>query len=280
MMDDEGRVRMSDQQSQDSRAVGNGVAVTGKGDFLKITGQNYLNFLKILHKSAVFDWYMEVGCRAGRTFGPVRGRTIAVDPFFRITENVINSKPNLFIFQQTSDDFFADDFVGKMGIKLSLSFLDGMHLFEFLLRDFINTEKLSDKNGAIMLHDCCPWNFPMQTRSYENLPDGRPWTGDVWKLIPILQEYRPDLTIEILGSAPSGLVILSGLDPKNTVLTDNYDEIIKQYTDCSMSAFGVSNFFESFEFIDPIAYAKAGYPAFKKVMQSPKSVHDPKRITP
>ncbi len=32
------------------------------------------------------------------------------------------------------------------------------------------------------------------------------WTGDVWKLIPILQRYRPDLQLTLFDAPPSGLV--------------------------------------------------------------------------
>lgn len=101
----------------------------------------------------LFDWYLEVGCRSGRTFGPVRGKTIAVDPYFRIETNVIGPKPALHILQQTSDDFFASGFLKAMKIKLSFSFLDGLHLFEYLLRDFMGAEANSHKNGVIAMHD-------------------------------------------------------------------------------------------------------------------------------
>lgn len=256
------------------------VAIPRRGGFQRIIGQNYLHFLAELHSRMMFDWYMEIGCRAGKTFGPVRGKTIAVDPFFRVTENVINSKPRLFVFQQTSDDFFADGFLAETKLKLSFSFLDGMHLFEFLLRDFINTEAVSLSEGVIAMHDCCPSNFPMQSRNYTNLKKGQAWTGDVWKLIPIIQEYRPDLKMEILGAAPTGVVLLSNLDPGNRVLSENYDEIISRYTDETISNFGVDNFFDSFEFIDPIAYAEANYPAFEKIRQDPSTALKPQRITP
>ena len=48
--------------------------------------------MRQLHASAVFDWYLEVGCRNGLSFAPVRSKTIAVDPYFRIESNVINEK--------------------------------------------------------------------------------------------------------------------------------------------------------------------------------------------
>jgi hypothetical protein len=122
--------------------------------FNRAMGKNYARFLDGLHANMLFDWYLEVGCRSGRTFGPVRGKTIAVDPYFRIETNVIGPKPALHILQQTSDDFFASGFLKAMKIKLSFSFLDGLHLFEYLLRDFMGAEANSHKNGVIAMHDC------------------------------------------------------------------------------------------------------------------------------
>ena len=173
--------------------------------YVKPMGMPYYRFLSRLHASTLLDWYLEVGCREGLSFAPVVGKTIAVDPFFRAEINIINRKPELHVFQAKSDDFFASGFLARNGIRLSAAFLDGMHLFEYLLRDFMNTEAQSDPKGVIMLHDCVPYSFEMTTRDLENLPKGS-WTGDVWKLIPILQAWRPDLMLTVLDCRPTGLV--------------------------------------------------------------------------
>ena len=47
--------------------------------FIRAEGKQYTRFLDNLHRTHLFDWYLEVGCRSGRTFGPVRGKTIAVE---------------------------------------------------------------------------------------------------------------------------------------------------------------------------------------------------------
>lgn len=215
--------------------------------YVKPQGLHYRRFLAELHATSLFDWYLEVGCRSGESFAPVRSKTIAVDPFFRAEINIIGKKPALHVFQATSDDFFAGGFLLRNDIRLSLAFLDGMHLFEFLLRDFINTEARMDPKGVIMLHDCVPYGLKMTRRDLDNLPDG-PWTGDVWKLIPILQKWRPDLTVTVLDCAPTGLVCISGLDPTSRVLADNHDRIVTEYRDMDIKAFGVERFFGSFDF--------------------------------
>ena len=242
-------------------------------------GMRYVKFLSQLHQQNLFDWYMEVGCRTGRTFAPVRGKTVAVDPFFRLDSNVVGVKPQLHVFQTTSDDFFETGFLAKNKIKLSFSFLDGMHLFEFLLRDIINTEANSDQNGAMALHDCCPFTHEMTTRNLDNLPQDA-WTGDVWKIIPILQKYRPDLKMTVLDCKPTGLVVLSGLSPKNSFLKKNYDKIVEEFTDLTLKDFGEDKFFDSFEYTNARAALAEGLPFLRDVSQSPENVLTPEKITP
>ena len=42
-----------------------------------------------------------------------------------------------------------------------IAFLDGMHRAEYLLRDFMNTERFSHERTLILLHDCLPVNARM-----------------------------------------------------------------------------------------------------------------------
>lgn len=213
----------------------------------------YVDFLTTLHQTYLFDWYMEIGCRYGTSFAPVRSKTIAVDPFFRIKTDIVGAKPQLMVFQQTSDDFFANGMLQRLGVRVGLSFLDGMHLFEYLLRDFINTEANSDPDGVILMHDCCPFNDGMTTRDLDNLPRGA-WTGDVWKLIPILQTYRPDLRVDVLGCKPTGLVAVSGLDPDNQTLRRAYDSILADWTPVELARYSPARLYGAFDYTPAESY--------------------------
>jgi hypothetical protein len=247
--------------------------------FVKPAGMPYYRFLRNLHEACLFDWYLEVGCRSGESFAPVRSKTIAVDPFFRAEINIIGTKPALHVFQATSDDFFASEFLARNDIRLSLAFLDGMHLVEFLLRDFMNTEARMDPNGVIMMHDCVPYGLKMTRRDLDNLPDGA-WTGDVWKLIPILQTWRPDLKVTVLDCRPTGLVCVSGLDPENRVLSQNYDRILADFVDTDIKQFGVERFFGSFELTPARLVARKGFQSFRPVSLAEDQALHPREITP
>lgn len=54
-------------------------------------------------------------------------------------------------------------------------------------------------------------------------------TGDVWKLNPTLQRYRPDLKIDVLDCQPIGLVLESDVGPENTTRADKSDGIISDW---------------------------------------------------
>lgn len=242
--------------------------------YLKPHGTRYLKFLNWLHGEMLFDWYMEIGCCNGDSFAPVRSKTVAVDPFFRAEIDIIGKKPALHVFQATSDDFFATGFLQRNDIRLSVSFLDGMHLFDFLLRDFINTEAASDPKGVIMMHDLVPHDRAMTTRDLSAIRGN--WTGDVWKLLPILQRWRPDLTLTMLNLRPTGVLCASNLSPGNRVLQDNYDAIVAEFMAQDIEAHGVDRYFASFEYIDAIAMKDAGFPLFQPLALDPSAALEPR----
>jgi hypothetical protein len=247
--------------------------------FIRPVGPSYYKFLGALHQAMLFDWYMEIGCRQGVSFAPVRSKTIAVDPFFRAEINIIGKKPALHIFQATSDDFFAQKFMQRNGIQLGVSFLDGMHLYEYLLRDFMNTEAASHPDGVILLHDCVPFDHGMTTRDLNNLPRGA-WTGDVWKLIPILQRWRPDLTLTILDCRPTALVAVTNLKPGNRDLHDAAAEIHAEFGAVDLETWGLERFFQSFEMVSALDCATGGFELFRPVSIDPSLAIDPRKITP
>jgi hypothetical protein len=272
------RQRKADQAANRDRADAAGAKRPLQAGYRRATGQRYTEFFEQLHAALHVDWYLEVGCRAGTSFAPVRSKTIAIDPYFKAETNIIGSKPRLFVFQETSDSFFKSGFLKLNKIDLSFSFLDGMHLFEFLLRDFMNAEANSLAKGVIAMHDCCPFTERMQTRDLEKLPPGA-WTGDVWKIVPILQEYRPDLNVTVLGCRPTGLVMVSNLDPANTVLQENYDEIIRRFTPHTLESWGAKKFYDSFAYADPQEFAEAGYPLLSGVRLEESLALAPKPVT-
>jgi hypothetical protein len=107
--------------------------------------------------------YLEIGCFNDELFSKIKIETkIGVDPVSGGT------------IRDSSDNFFK-----KNNIKFDIIFIDGLHEYDQVKKDIINSLLFLNNNGVIFLHDCMP-------RSYLHQAVPRAtgvWNGDVWKNI-------------------------------------------------------------------------------------------------
>jgi len=200
-------------------------------------GRHYLDVLEHLHDTLKPDWYLEIGAGRGHSLMRCKGRAIAVDPAFRMSGDVMGDKPALHLIQSTSEDFFASGQALELAPQIDMAFIDGMHLFEYVLDDFIGTERLCHSGGVILLHDLMPFSPAAAEREWD--PERtKGWSGDVWKMVLVLRKFRPDLMFSVLDARPCGLGMVTGLDPENTVLAEARDRILEEYMDLTVQEFG------------------------------------------
>ncbi len=223
-------------------------------DFPRMTDVSYLTVLSEIHARRKVGKYLEIGSRTGSSIAKVNCSYAAVDPDFAITADVFNDAAEMLFFQQTSDAFFESNVLGKLGWAPDLTFVDGMHLFEFALRDFMNAEKAMGKDGIVCLHDVCPFHYDITTRDDSAIERLGAWSGDVWKTVSALLDLRPDLQIDIVAAAHTGLACISNLDPNNTVLADNYNQLIAKYQQLELVEIGADAYFGRFNLVDPTDY--------------------------
>jgi hypothetical protein len=212
------------------------------GRELSLDGEIYTHTLASLHLALKPRSYLEIGVLHGDTLALALCPTVGVDPAFQITQDVEAGKPSLQLFETTSDDFFArNDLRALLGGPVGMAFLDGMHQFDFLLRDFINTEAACDDASVVLMHDCLPRDALMTGAADETAPSRFPgyWTGDVWKIVPVLRQWRPDLDLSVLDALPTGLGAVTRLNPASTVLKDNYDAIVAEWAGVSLADYGL-----------------------------------------
>lgn len=194
----------------------------------RLSEKQYQEVLRHLHTRLRPRTYVEIGIFKGDTLALAlpETRAFGVDPAPKLDEP---PPSNTSVHAMTSDAFFADPALNDMlrRRRVDMAFIDGFHSFDQVLRDFMNLEPLMSPNGVILIHDC----FPVDAASAERTttPTARLWAGDVWKAIPCLKACRPDLRIHTLPVRPTGLAIVTGLNPHSTALGTHYERLVERY---------------------------------------------------
>jgi len=206
-----------------------------------LAGEGYDTVLERFHSILRPRTYLEIGVAQGSTLALAQAHSIAIDPTFDISLPITNNKTTCHLYQMTSDNFFRNYNPSLIfGQTIDLAFLDGMHWFEYLLRDFANVERHCRRNSIVTMHDCVPTDEYVARRdsAEESLKEKSKhsawWAGDVWKVIAILKKYRPDLRILVLDAPPTGLVIVTNLDPLSDILSSRYTDILAEFRDLTI----------------------------------------------
>ena len=179
----------------------------------------YYGLLRRIHELRQPDLYVEIGVHEGHSLAFVQPgtRIVGVDPAPKVAE----PPPDTTIVAETSDDFFANP-AALRGEAIDLAFADGLHLWEQTLRDVANLERHSAPASVILIHDCNPIDEVTAARERTTAI----WSGDVWKTVVALRRFRPDLSVVTADVEPTGLAIVTQLNPTNRVLFDQFDEIV------------------------------------------------------
>lgn len=115
--------------------------------------------------------YLEIGVRYGPTFNavlPYASEAVGVD-----IEDVSSHMHGGTFYHGSSDDFFND----YSGSKFNIIFIDGLHQYDQVRKDFVNAEQISYSNATIYLHDTWP-----------SLRENESACGDVWKFAESLEQ--------------------------------------------------------------------------------------------
>ncbi|WP_227272313.1 class I SAM-dependent methyltransferase [Roseobacter weihaiensis] len=145
-----------------------------------------------------FTDYLEVGVQGGVTFNAVDiSHRDAVDPNF-LFETSEFERETVRFFQMPSDEFFSR----HCDKTYDLIFLDGLHTFTQCFRDFCAALQVLREGGVIVIDDTVPGDLfsslatqdlAIAAREAHGLT-GRAWTGDVFKVIPTIHNYFPNLS--------------------------------------------------------------------------------------
>ena len=90
------------------------------------------------------------------------------------------------------------------------------------MKDFMYTEMYCHPGSVVIVDDIYPAH-PLQG---ERIRQSRFWTGDIWKIIRLLESARPDLILLPLDTSPTGTLVIIGLDPNNRELWEKFDDLM------------------------------------------------------
>ena len=115
-------------------------------------------------------------------------------------EKKISVDPDPYVnasFIMTSDDFFKQN-----KEKFDIIFVDGLHHSDFTYRDIINSLKILNLGGCVVVHDVLPTSLESQLIPLEKtlLTGSGIWEGDVWKAWIKLKAEKGNLNMEVVDT--------------------------------------------------------------------------------
>jgi hypothetical protein len=194
--------------------------------------------------------YLEIGVLEGETFANVIARRrYGVDPV-ALFDPVLLPRGSQFAVM-TSDDFFR---LIRPSKKFDVAFVDGLHTVEQTYRDLINTFAHL-RRGVVLIDDTVPSDeysaIPDQGESYrareEAGLEGRPWHGDVWRVVTLLDRHHPELEWRTIldGGNPQTLVWRRRRDAKVTAVSSEEVALVQLPAYVDVFANGVPEYFHA-----------------------------------
>lgn len=182
-------------------------------------------FLAKIHRRLQPRSYFEIGVRSGKSLTLSRVPSVGVDPYYEVTQELLC---DVHLVRTTSDEFFArrHPLAHLAGQPLDLAFIDGMHLAEYALRDVINTERHCHAASVIVVDDVLPRTVEEAGRGRVGAAKSGAWAGDVYKIIDVLRDHRPDLAVIEVDTTPTGTLVILLPDPQNRTLADQYEDLV------------------------------------------------------
>ena len=151
----------------------------------KFDRRNRIDLIQHIIEKKNYKNYLEIGCHKNEVFDKISIEKIGVDPV---------SGGN---YRGFSDDFFKEN-------KKSFDciFIDGLHEYDQVKRDIVNSIKILNREGMIILHDCLPPSI-----NHQRVPRTRyTWNGDVWKAIVEARTWEHVNTYTVLADQGLGII--------------------------------------------------------------------------
>jgi capsular polysaccharide biosynthesis protein len=183
---------------------------------------------------------LEIGVNQGDTFNNVSASIkVAVDPHFISDQlNRIDNGQFIRFFPLTSDQYFGN--IAHEQIPFDVIFIDGLHTFEQVFRDLLNSIARLNPKGVIIIDDVIPTSYRA------SLPDltlvstlgnhlgsqDASWMGDVYKLVFLLQSSFQQFSYATIQENHGQLVLWHQRRPASSLISRKIEQISRlEYCD-------------------------------------------------
>jgi len=153
--------------------------------------------------------YLEIGLGDGRNFNnaPIKEK-VCISP-----KGCVKNPDRM--YHGNSDDIFES--LGED--PFDLIFIDGFHNYKQVVKDLNNSLEYLKPNGVILIHDVNPLDKP-DFVSGDKQKGGKPWCGDVWKIIPHIKYKRTDLDFVNIEEFPGLTVVWKRKNKRKIIIKD------------------------------------------------------------
>ncbi len=170
---------------------------------------HHSDFIGILTSIYQPNNYLELGLYKGETLLkvlPYVKNAVAVD---MILSNEVKDikNPKVEKYECDTNTFFQKWDLNK---RFDFIFIDADHCYESALHDFINSTKILNRDGVIVMHD----TNPIDNRYFD-----KGYCGDSYKIVPLIENtYKDDYNIYTLPLTEAGLSIITLKNSTRTII--------------------------------------------------------------
>lgn len=180
---------------------------------------NLHEFLKALHGVLAPRTYVETGIQSGSSLALSRASSVGIDPEYKVVSELVT---DVHLARTTSDEFFArSNPLAHLPVPVvDLALIDGMHLAEYALRDYLAIERFTTPASVVVFDDMLPRSVDEAARHRHT----RAWTGDVFKAAQALRTMSPQPIVVEVDTAPTGVAVVLAPYAGRDGAWDGYDD--------------------------------------------------------
>jgi len=179
---------------------------------------------RLVREKNTFLNYLEIGTQFGWTPEAVQiPNKTGIDP--NPQHSLKFMPPGIKSLVMTSDEYFAKK---NDLILFDFIYIDGLHVFQNVYRDFVNSVNCLSENGLILVDDVIPVDIhsastnQLQAVAERNWQGNisKAWQGDVYKLLSLIANEIPFLELKTIIYPSNAQALISFKGPKQNLEFD------------------------------------------------------------